>query len=51
MTVLPIVTPKKYIGLSTDTKPTEANNSSVRPGATFYEYDTDLLKRVGINGK
>lgn len=39
MTVKRIVTPYKHIGLSSDTKPTHQ-----RPGATFYEYDTDLMK-------
>lgn len=34
------ISPFKWIGASTDTKPTEATNSSVREGATFYEYDT-----------
>lgn len=36
MTVKRIVTPEKFIGLSTDTKSTHC-----RSGATFYEYDTD----------
>ena len=35
MTVERIVTPERYIGVSTDTKPTH-----VRAGATFKEYDT-----------
>lgn len=33
---------EKYIGASTDTKPTEAANGT-HPLATFYEYDTGLL--------
>lgn len=43
MAVRTIAQPRKYIGLSTDTKPTEASNSAVREGSTFYEYDTNLL--------
>uniref|UniRef100_A0A6M3IG19 Uncharacterized protein n=2 Tax=viral metagenome TaxID=1070528 RepID=A0A6M3IG19_9ZZZZ len=39
MTAKRIVTPERHIGLSTDTKPTHQ-----RAGATFYEYDTDLMK-------
>jgi len=42
MTVKKVVTSEKFIGLSTDTKPTDGA-TSVRPGATFYEYDTDLM--------
>ncbi len=38
MAIERIVTPEKYIGLSTDTKPTHC-----RTGATFYETDTDRL--------
>ena len=33
---------RKYVGLSTDTKPTAAvNNCTI--GSTFYEYDTGIL--------
>ncbi len=35
--------PRKHIGLSTDTKPTEAANSPIPAGSTFYEYDTGIL--------
>ena len=35
MTVKRIVTPERYVGLAADTMPT-----GVRPGATFYAYDT-----------
>lgn len=35
-----VVAPGRFIGASTDTKPTRANESQVVPGATFYEYDT-----------
>lgn len=35
--------PRKHIGLSTDTKPTEAANSPIPSGSTFYEYDTGIL--------
>jgi len=34
--------PSRYIGASTDTKPTEALNS-ISPGTTFYEYDTGAM--------
>ncbi len=43
MAVKIIAQPRKYVGLSTDTKPTEASNSAVREGSTYYEYDTNLL--------
>ena len=46
MTVKRIVAPNKFVGLSVaggDTKPTEASNSAVREGSTFYEYDTGKL--------
>lgn len=36
-----LVTPEKFIGLSTDTKPVDGA-TSVRPGAIFYEYDTNI---------
>jgi len=39
MTVKRVVTPEKYIGLSTDTPPTDGA-TPVRSGATFYEYNT-----------
>ena len=39
MTVYRITSPKKYIGLSTDTKPT----TEIPPGSTFFEYDTGVL--------
>lgn len=42
MTVKRLVTPGRFIGLSTDTKPTDGA-TSVRPGATFYAYDTNLM--------
>uniref|UniRef100_A0A6M3J916 Uncharacterized protein n=1 Tax=viral metagenome TaxID=1070528 RepID=A0A6M3J916_9ZZZZ len=40
MAVYRIVAPGRFIGVSTDTKPTRANESQVVAGATFYEYDT-----------
>ena len=43
MTVARIVTPNKWMGLSTDTKPTMATNSRARIGDTFYEWDTGEL--------
>lgn len=43
MTVKRIVSPNKWIGLASDTKPTQSTDSRVRDGDTFYEYDTDLL--------
>ncbi|KKN22969.1 hypothetical protein LCGC14_0909720 [marine sediment metagenome] len=43
MAVRIVAQPRKYIGLSTDTKPTEASSSAVREGSTFYEYDTELI--------
>lgn len=43
MTVLRIVAPNKFVGASTDTKPTMATDSRIRVGDTFYEYNTDLL--------
>ena len=50
MTVKTIVTPRKFIGLSTDTKPTDGA-TAVRPGSTFYETDTfDMyVTRDGTN--
>ncbi len=42
MAVKRLVTPERFIGISTDTKPTDGA-TSVRPGATFLEYDTGLL--------
>ncbi len=41
MTVKRITAPEKFIGASTDTKPTDGA-TPVRPGATFYEQDTGL---------
>jgi len=38
MAVLRVATIKRFIGLSTDTKPTDAP-----VGSTFYEYDTNLM--------
>ena len=51
MTVKRIVAPNKFIGLSTDTKPTMATNPKVRVGDTFYETDKyDLyVTRDGTN--
>lgn len=43
MTVERIVTPNRFVGLSTDTKPTQATLPRVRAGDTFYERDTGLL--------
>ncbi|KKN72889.1 hypothetical protein LCGC14_0405930 [marine sediment metagenome] len=43
MAVRIIAQPRKFIGLSTDTKPTQALSSSVREGSTFFEYDTGAL--------
>lgn len=44
MTVQRIVTPNRFIGKSSDTKPTEATHPGrVRIGDTFYERDTGLL--------
>jgi len=43
MTVKRIVTPNKFIGVSTDTKPTQATNPRVRDGDTFLEWDTGNL--------
>jgi len=44
MTVKRIVTPNKFVGASTDTKPTmTAYPGRVRVGDTFYEHDTGLL--------
>ena len=40
MAVYRIVAPGRFVGVSTDVKPTRANESQVVPGATFYEYDT-----------
>ncbi len=42
MAVRIVAQPRKFIGLSTDTKPVEATGSAVREGSTFYEYDTEL---------
>ncbi len=39
MAIKRLVTPNRWIGLSTDTKPTQATESRVRDGDTFYEYD------------
>lgn len=39
MSVLYITTIKRFIGLSSDTKPT----TDVPPGSTFYEYDTGVM--------
>lgn len=39
MAVLRVATIKRFIGLSTDTKPT----TDVPVGSTFYEYDTNLM--------
>ncbi len=38
-----IVAPNRFIGVSTDTKPSEGSGVQVSPGATFYEYDTGNL--------
>jgi len=43
MAIKRLVTPERFVGLSTDTKPTDGA-TSVRPGATFYEYDTNILQ-------
>ena len=43
MAVKRIVTPNRFIGESTDTKYTQATNSRVRNGDTFYEQDTGDL--------
>lgn len=42
MAIKRLVTPGRFIGLSTDTKPTDGA-TSVRPGATFYEYNTGVF--------
>ncbi len=42
MTVKRVVTPERFVGASTDEKPTDGA-TSVRPGATFLEYDTGNL--------
>src|SRR3990167_808600 len=42
MAVKKLVSPERFVGLSTDTKPTDGA-TSVRPGATFLEYDTGAL--------
>lgn len=42
MAVKRIVTPNKFVGLSTDTKPTQATTPRARDGDTFYEYDTGM---------
>lgn len=42
MAVKKITAPEKFTGLSTDTKPTDGA-TSVRPGATFYEYNTGQM--------
>uniref|UniRef100_A0A6M3JXZ2 Uncharacterized protein n=1 Tax=viral metagenome TaxID=1070528 RepID=A0A6M3JXZ2_9ZZZZ len=42
MTVKRIVAPNKFIGASTDTKPTQATLPRARVGDTFYEQDTGL---------
>lgn len=42
MAVKVVAQPRKYIGLSTDTKPTQASDASVREGSTYYEYNTKL---------
>ena len=34
--------PSRFIGASTDTKPTNASNS-ISPGTTFYEYNTGIM--------
>lgn len=39
MAVLRMATIKRFIGLSSDTKPTD----DIPPGSTFYEYDTGIL--------
>ena len=43
MTVKRVVAPERFIGISTDIKPTDGA-TSVRPGATFYERDTRNLQ-------
>lgn len=39
MSVIYITTVKRFIGLSSDTKPT----TEIPPGSTFYEYDTGVM--------
>ena len=39
MTVIMVTTIKRFVGLSSDTKPT----SDIPPGSTFYEYDTGVM--------
>jgi len=39
MTVIRITTIQKFIGLSTDTKPT----TEIPPGSTFYAWDTNIM--------
>ncbi len=39
MAVLPVRSTGKFIGLSTDSKPT----ADIQPGSTFFEYDTKKL--------
>ena len=41
MAVKKLTTPERFVGASTDTKPTDGA-TSVRPGATFLEYDTGV---------
>lgn len=43
MAVKRIVTPNKWTGASTDTKPTQATDARVRDGDTFLEHDTGNL--------
>jgi hypothetical protein len=43
MTVRRIVTPTRFIQLSTDTKPAEGSGIQVPPGATTLEYDTGRM--------
>jgi hypothetical protein len=35
--------PNRFIGVSTDTKPSDGSGLQVHPGATYYEYDTGNL--------
>ena len=48
MTVRRVVTPNRFIGSSTDTKPTQATNPKVRTGDTFYEYQDGIIVRKWI---
>ena len=43
MTVKRIASPRKYIGLSTDTKPVTDTTDAIPSGSEFYEFDSGIL--------